>query len=223
MYPSHLIYKSLLQREPLFKGETKCVFCKSPAPKNLKKVIKNTFTDLDYLQKGEGVCEACEFVLTDRKENSVRKMSAIFHEKGFLRFTALELADILFNFPKEIEPPFFFHLSYSKKKHLFFKGKVSFNKEEFWIQTDEGGFYFEPHRWKNVFKDIQNLYSIPEKEKSKKNPKTFFTKEEILTLNPNPRKVIEFGIEEFFTIKKRLEKVKNTLEYNMLVYAVRPK
>ena len=224
MYVSHLIYRSLNNTYPKFRGDEKCVFCGKLAEDNIKKVIKKTFTGLPYLKQGGGVCAACEYCLTDRKKNSIRKMSAIFYEGGFLRFTALELADILFNFPKEVKIPFYFQLSYSKKKHTFYKGQLSFSKDEFFVQTDEEGFWFRPDEWRKVFELIQKLYSVPEKEKGKKNPKTYFTKDEILTLKvENLNKIIEFGADEFMQIKKRLEEVNKTPEYKMLVYAVRPK
>ena len=151
MYPSHLIYESFFKKPPEFKGNGKCVFCGKPAPKNYSKIIKNTFTDIDYLKDGDGVCIACEFAITDRKENSCRKMSAIYHKGGFIRFTALELIDLLFNPSNLPEPPFFFALSYSKKKHLFYKGVVSLSENIFWIQTDDAGFGFEPKRWEKVY------------------------------------------------------------------------
>jgi hypothetical protein len=217
MTVSELIYFAENQKLPEYKGDTTCVFCGKPAQKNLKKVIKKTFTDLDYLQKGEGVCEACKFCLDDK--NAIRKKSAVYHKGGVLKFTALELEDIVFNLDKyNIEPPFFFAVSYSKKKHMFYKGDLSFNFKKFFIQTDDIGFEFDVNEYKEVFNLIKELYTqIPGKKQ------TYFTKGEIMSLSPPIYKIKNFGLDRFYEIKQKLEKYRKNPAYEMLVYAVRIK
>ena len=215
MTVSELIYLAETGKNPEYKGDTKCVFCGAKAEKNLKKVIKKTFTDLDYLQEGEGVCEACKFCLDDK--NSIRKKSAVYHKDGVLKFTALELEEIVFNLDKyDIKPPFFFAVSYSKKKHMFYKGKLSYDFKKFYIQTDDIGFEFDVNEYKEVFKLIKRLYT---KIKGKK--QTYFTKGEIMSLDPPIHKIKQFGVEEFFKIKAELQKYNKSPAYEMLVYAVR--
>jgi len=215
MTVSELIYLAEKKEKPRYKGKGKCVFCGKEAEKNLKKVIKKTFTDLEYLQNGNGVCEACRFCLDDK--NAIRKKSAVYHLGGVLKFTALELEDIVFNLDKyNICPPFFFAVSYSKKKHMFYKGKLSYNIKKFYIQTDDIGFEFDVEEYKEVFKLIKTLYT---KIKGKK--QTYFTKGEIMSLDPPIHKIKQFDAEEFFKIKQKLQKYHKSPAYEMLVYAVR--
>ncbi len=231
MTPSKIIYRAMNGADPVYTGDTICKFCGMPAERNAKRYIKPTFTDIHFLGPGDGVCTACVFALDDRRgqENtmpSCRKMSAIYTLHGYHKFDALSAFELMMDPQKagvQDGEPFLFFLNYSKKKHLFYKARVSFSTRSFWVQTDNIGFMFSPDEWKDVANMVQELYSYSKEEAKKKNPMTYFTKAEILSLMPSLHRIEKFGANRFFAIKESLMMYKSHPAYEAIVYGIRPK
>ena len=110
------------------------------------------------------------------------------------------------------------YITTSYKKHGSFKTRINHRKDKIYIQFEETGVWLIREDAKKILKQIEILYSIPDCEVKKKQPKSFFTKDEILYGNYSMHRVRAFGTAELMDVETFLSEFRDSPQYALLIY-----
>jgi CRISPR type IV-associated protein Csf1 len=162
---------------------------------SLKDCISSNFNDFGYfVSKSDYICPECDFCLKD--ENSLRKINFICNKDFFKKLTKSEALEFI-KYPPE--PPFYFQVTYSNKKHIFFKGKLNDRKDEFYISTDQGNVLISKKIFFPIYESCLELYNAG------------FSKKEIASGEFKKLKLIDvFGMEKLLNISNSIDIFRNT-------------
>jgi len=181
-----------------------------------KKIFSSSYTNFDLLRNksSKTLCECCVVVM---KTLSFRQSSWIANVKGITLFKRDEAAKILFS---EKEIPFSIYITTSFKKLGQLKATTSHNSNVFNVQFEEIQLLFDVEKLRETWEIVRLFYSIPEKEQEKKNPCSFFTKEEMRTGNYKFNRIRNFGLPEWREKEKTLKKKRGSSAFELLLYIV---
>mgnify|MGYP001612724581 FL=1 len=181
-------------------------------------VLSSAFNNWDCLQNAgsEWICNACAWCFCKH----LRCSSLIVTENEIGKIKREDVAATLFSPPK---PPFVLMITYSFKKHNAIRARISLSQKNYHIRIEDKECWFDVDVWKPVFENMQTLYSVMDSEKEKKEPKTWFTKKEILTGAYQINRVMSFGREKLFEIDAKLKQYRGQVAYELLVYALNVK
>jgi len=161
----------------------------------------------------EWICGACAFCLT----REIRLSSFVATESQLIKFKKGEIEYYIFNPP---DPPFAMAITYSYKKHLAIRARISMSKENYHIRIEEKECWFAPAKLKPLYDVMLKLYAIPESEKGKAQPRTWFTKAEMLTGNYRLGRIMAYGRDNLYTDEAMLKPYRGQIAFELLVYAL---
>jgi len=183
-----------------------------------KDLIKSTFTDHQYLRYHSDYVSLEVALTIENWEGRVglRSYSFIATENNL---TFLDRSEILKYVVKPPENSFIFCVTFSHKKHIAFKSKLNSNSEKFTITTDLGDVFIDLKDDMNLIKTINDWYTIIKGQEDKKQPQTYFTKQNILgETEPIQERILLYGINRFINQDKFLNKYRNTLKLKLLTH-----
>lgn len=160
--------------------DTVCCFTAEPIQRgvNKKHVIKNTFTDHDYIKRPDsqfvGV-DTAKLIMsvfpTGKKDprgkdpkdgyNALRSYSFIATETELRLLKHTDLLDAIL---APYEGDFVIGVSFTNKKHIAFKAALNSNTERFIVSTDAGNVHIERVLFNRLLEVASRWYSIPPSE-----------------------------------------------------------
>lgn len=186
---------------------------------HVKDAIASAFTDTNLavvpqsqticgscvaLMKREAWEQACEkhghspyFPVKDDKKPALANWmfsSHVFSSDGWVRPERKDIADVLLNPPT---PPFVITLADVGKKHVIFKAKPSYSRDDFFVSIDEQVIMVNRARFSEVLTLVEQAYQ-------------YFSKDSILTGNYNQAVVMKVGISVWRGYEDELVKVRKT-------------
>ena len=217
-FPTHLIYDAMgappIDAAP---ADGICCLCGSVLGEwERKRFIKEGFTNQDQLRASDSqaVCSACAVCLDEPK---MRTSSWIAVPCGLRWLKRDDFWSLLFS---RIPTPFVLYFTTSFKKHGSFKALINYSSDEFYVQFEETGITFRPEQWREPARTIQALYSVAPTEQWKKQPRTWFTKEEIRTGNYRQHRIREYGLDRWHEMETIISPLRPSPVFGMLVHAV---
>lgn len=172
----------------------KCAICRKK--KKCKKILKKTFTDLDYLQ-GRFFCKNCIKLFN----NKWLKTSFYWTKKNKRKIKQNQFYNLINN----LKFPCLISFSESKKKHRLFRSKWSINKNKVYISLDNGNVIL------NLNKDLKLLNYLQK----------FYLKYNIQKkwlLNIFPIEIIKkIGFKQYLFFLKKTKYIKQTKKYKFFI------
>lgn len=204
--------------------DTICLFTGQKITKGIhrKHVIKSTFTDLEFLKFDSDyvsldVASTMTNILPGKtRPVSLRNYSFLAIEKELKLLKNSELLPFLVAPP---EPPFFFCISFNNKKHLAFKAKLNFSRENFLITTDIGDCLIEKSKVEEILPVIQKWYTVISEKADTKAEPTYFTKDEILKGSKNYKRIESYP-GNYFQEDQFIQKYRGTMLLKILVHCL---
>ena len=218
--PQDLIYSAF--GRPTFDHHTaegRCCLCGiHEGVYDRKRSIKTGFTDFAYLKapESQAICPACASVFT---EPLLKRKSWIVFPDRIEYLPRDVLWTLLFGWRSD-ETPFAIYITTSWKKHGSFKTRINYSWTKYYVQFEQVGLEFEPALWRAVGQTMELFYSIPKQEEHKKQPKSFFTKDQIRTGVYPQYRVRAFGLKAFEEAEGLLAPVRTQSAFPMLVFAL---
>lgn len=221
MTPTEIIHRGL--GAPKYEGgaEVSGLCCVCGATGTLaadKNIIKMGFTDWDYLsQPYTAVCEPCAVCLTEPK---LRRSSFLANPEQVLWLGREDIWDVLFHDKPPLTPPFVMYVTTSWKKHGSIKTRTNNNWESFCVQFEELGVVVEPASLTKLSKALGVFYSVPPEHAHKKQPSTYFTKDQIRTGIYPVHRIQETGLDTFFQNERIIQNYRRTPVFGLLLWAL---
>lgn len=184
-----------------------------------KDFLKSSFTNWDVLKSPESqtICPACAGCLSI---NPLRKSSWVATCTELRYLKREEMSTAIFG---ELPFPNAIYITTSYKKHGSFKTRINHMAEKIYIQFEETGVLLNREEAKKILGIIELLYSIPQCEDQKKQPKSFFTKDEILHGNYAMHRMRAFGTGELAEIETALRAHRGSPQFSLLIYIANKK
>lgn len=132
------------------------------------------------------MCAECTFCLSNKP---LRMYSILASPGGLIHPIRREWRDTLLNPP---EPPFVLCLATSGQKHLHFKTRTNYKRDDYWILLEETPMQVNIAKLTSLLDIIEQLY-------------TNFTKDEIRTGNYNVSRIKTFGTTKWEDLESRIE------------------
>lgn len=227
---TQFIYDSLGRPQITGKPNTgQCCMCGSDKGEmGSKDFLKTSFTNWDVLKSpgSQSICYACAACMNT---NALRKSSWIATGTELRYLKRGDVAGAIFGTDvraKDFLPlqiPNAIYITTSYKKHGSFKTRINHMADKLYIQFEETGVLINREEAKKVLSIIELLYSIPECEEQKKQPKSFFTKDEILHGNYAMHRMRAFGIGELTEIETALKPHRGSPQFSLLIYIANKK
>lgn len=192
---------------------------------SLKEVIKDTFTDHSYLKYNSEYASieiaASMANIIEGKQGliSLRNFSFIVNDYKLVLLKNSEIMDYILN---PIKPPFRFCISFSNKKHLYFKSKINLSKEFYTVTTDLGDCEVSVGRIKKIFPILQKWYTVIPGKEDTTQKETWFTKQDILHGSRNFKRIEQYGY-DYFEENQILNLYRNTLFLKILTHCLTKK
>lgn len=152
----------------------------------IKKVLSSNFTDTDILKPGDIVCIYCSACIGFLKKNTetLRCTSFICTKENLIKLKREDCYKYIIHPP---DPPFAFGVTRSYKKHIAYKTIINYEKDIFYIRTDNYTVKIKRKEDAKLLKIISKWYT----RKSK--TQTYFTKNEIMNGCMNIKKIKDYG------------------------------
>lgn len=205
-----------------YAGVCKMCGCQINAGVHISNAInKSTFMDFQYFRHvSDYLCVNCVSVMGKINGTYLRNYSFICTDAELRILKRENILELILNPPA---PPFVFTVSYSNKKHIAFKAGIQQCRDIFIVSTDIGDVQIDRQKAISIVNIIQCWYSIiPEKTQTKQQP-TWFTKDDILHGCKNTKRIIDYGIEKYFTENQQIEQWRGTSLLKLLVFALNKK
>lgn len=197
-----------------------CVFCGNESTGE-PFTVKSTFTDLDKLQPGQIVCNACAFFLEEQSEKLAHKLNKekpqrmrnyshfivcnewIPLSKGNKsRMTELLLSD---PFPELAA------IASSGQKHIVFRATHNpQGASAGWVQFEEQKIWVNPIDLKALLTTIEQLYVT-------------FSKSEIETGNYYPKRILDYGLKQWQEDEQKLKKKRGSALFDLAIFLAQRK
>lgn len=187
--------------------QDRCFLCGEQIQEGIptKHVFSDVFTDWNRSRYpiGTHVCPACSFtILTNpRNRTSLRNFSFVAEEKLHLP-NRVEMRQFLVEPP---EPPFLIVLAVSQKKHLAFKGTVSYNSEIYTVMLEETEVIINRKEFTRLLAIVEHFLFA-------------FTKTEIQTGQYNQQRVLKFGIDRWEWFEEQVKPYRGTELLNVVMF-----
>jgi CRISPR type IV-associated protein Csf1 len=193
--------------------EDKCCLCgieKANKFENKKNILSKSFTDYNRMKYrcSEKICNYCIKLLNDDymespkgKRCGLRLYSYIVENNKFKIIDMSEKINYLFNYQFKI--PFLLCFSKTGKKHIFYKAKLSYSKNNFWVCTEENNILFEREKYIEIYNIVNNLFQLG------------ISKDELKSCIINIKKIYKFNI-DFNNIIK-IKKYKDNQCYELII------
>lgn len=218
MTPQELIYRALGKPDVTAGASSgHCCLCGAPnGSLDRKPFVKDGFTNLDRLAAPDSpaICPPCAYIFVNPK---LRQSSWIMTEERAIWLKREDIWHYLFD--ECPAPPTVWYVTTSYKKHGSFKSRVNYSKACTYIQYEETGVSFRHDYWRPVADAVQLLYSVPKEDEGKANPRTFFTKDEILHDTFSQPHIRAFGVDEFMALSGLLRQYRPQPGFGLVVYA----
>jgi hypothetical protein len=182
---------------------------------NIKKteIIGGSFTNLDLLRNtNESICNYCAIVA---KEPLFRRSSFVAYEDKIVEMKREEIANNFFNVGKA---PFCFYVTTSFKKLGQWKVKLNNDINNFTLQFEELKVGVNITIAKTMYDIIEDFYSIKKGDEEKKQPSSWFSKDEIKLGNYKMYKIREYGINNFQEKENQIKEYRTSPLFNFLIY-----
>lgn len=202
------------------KNPVKCAFCGiGQGVVRFKDVFGSGFTNQDRLSNptSDYVCMPCWGCFRSENARQLRISSWIATQHDIVFLKRDMIADVLFC---EKATPFCFYVTSSFKKIGAAKVSTNNDSRHFVLQFEEIPIVVDCNEHKPLFDVIDLFYSIPESEIEKKQPSSFFTKDEMRTGNYKFHRIREFGIEEWREKESVIRKYRGSAILELLLLVV---
>lgn len=165
------------------------------------KAIKPTFTNKDLARAPESksVCADCVFCLSQKE---LRFYSILATETGMMHPGRAEIKALLLNPP---EPPFVLTIAVSGQKHLTFRARVAYSREQFPVQFEEMQVIVQPEQLAQLLDPIENLYTV-------------FSKDEILTGRYSQGRMRQIGLTTFQQLENQIADKRGSRLFELAVF-----
>ncbi|MBA2878028.1 hypothetical protein HNR63_001082 [Anoxybacillus kamchatkensis] len=189
------------------KIDSRCFLCGETIQEGIatKHVFSDVFTDWNRSRYpiGTHVCPACSFTILTNPKNrtSLRNFSFVAEEKLHLP-NRVEMRQFLVEPP---EPPFLIVLAVSQKKHLAFKGTVSYNREIYTVMLEETEVIINRKEFTRLLAIVERFLFA-------------FTKTEVQTGQYNQQRVLKFGIDRWEWFEEQVKPYRGTELLNVVMF-----
>lgn len=182
--------------------DTQCYLCGKEITEGFprKTVIKPTFTDTPYARapRSQAVCQACTFCLSNKPLRMYSILATSTQLKHPIRG---EWRDTLLYPP---DPPFVLALATSGQKHLHFKTRTNYKRDDYWVLLEEMPTQVNIAKLTSLLDVIEQLY-------------TTFTKDEIRSGNYNVSRIKAFGTDRWEKLENEIEKERGLRLFELAV------
>lgn len=208
MRNSELIYKAagFPKIECIENINEKCFICGTNLNEgvHVKNIIGQKFTNFDICKNKESkyVCKECSYCM---KEAKIRRSNFIACESKIIYLKKNDLEEYLFNLDKFITVPFVVGLTRSFKKHNFFRCRVNYDLNTFYIREEEKEYLFNVNEMKILYEKLNEAYLQ-------------FSKEELQSGNYNVFGIENFGIDKFNEYESVFKEFRGTHQFSLLLY-----
>lgn len=176
----------------------------------------SAFTNTDRLLNPSSSV-VCQYCYTALREPTLRSSSWIISPSGVHYFKREDTSLVLFGAK---DAPFILYVTTSFKKIGQAKVKLNFDVNDFVLQFEEIPVRFVPRDLEKAWESMRIFYSIPKSEEEKAQPKSFFTKKEILTGDFHYQRISAFGIDRWREIDREIAPLRNGAVLDLLLYAL---
>lgn len=189
------------------KIQDRCFLCGEQIQEGIptKHVFSDVFTDWNRSRYpiGTHVCPACAFTILTNPNGrvSLRNFSFVAADKLYLP-NRIEMRQFLLEPP---EPPFLIVLAVSQKKHLCFKGTVSYNREIYTVMMEETEVIINRKEFTRLLAIVEHFLFA-------------FTKTEIQTGQYNQQRVLKFGIDRWEWFEEQVKPYRGTELLNVVMF-----
>jgi hypothetical protein len=186
-----------------------------------KHLIKNTFTDHDYIRFNSGYSSieaaACisPIIKGSKGLNALRNYSYIVTDNRMALLKREEIEPIILNPPK---CRFVLCVTYSNKKHTAYKATINYNSLDFIVCTDIGSVTVRKSDIDIVFPVIKKWYSVINGKENSSSKPTYFTKKDILFGCNDNSKISRYGLGRYFKENAVIEKYRQTPFLKLLTH-----
>lgn len=193
-----------------------CAFC-GVREGNIKRssVRSVGFIDSSVIRKGDSqvACRPCYAM----SNYSLRTCSWIASKGGLLLFRREDLAAVIF-MHSEIETPFVFYVTTSQKKLGQIKVQLNSDYRRYKLLFEEIHLDICPDELRPLWDVLSLMYSYPVEEEEKAQPKTFFTKVELVTGNYQMNRIRQFGLDDWRTAEAFISQWRGSGQMSLLIY-----
>jgi len=208
-------------KKPIEQCENKCAFTNLDITEGvrLKKLLATGFTDSEYI-KNDSEFASVDLIkcYTDILKNNKGKISGLRNysflctDTGLRLLKKVDFIPLMLDLPK---PPFILAYSFNNKKHISYKSRINYNKEEYFISTDTlGNVKIYNQLFLELYPIIQSWYTRNKETHSINN--TYFTKSEILQGSENLKKIKEYGFQKFKKENEILSRHRRSLYFTLI-------
>jgi hypothetical protein len=189
------------------KIQDRCFLCGEQIQEGIptKHVFSDVFTDWNRSRYpiGTHVCPACAFTILTNPNGrvSLRNFSFVAADKLYLP-NRIEMRRFLLEPP---EPPFLIVLAVSQKKHLAFKGTVSYSRDIFTVMLEETEVIVNRKEFARLLAIVEHFLFA-------------FTKTEITTGEYNQQRVLKFGIDRWEWFEEQVKSYRGTELLNVVMF-----
>lgn len=182
---------------------------------NIKKseIVSSSFTNFDLFRNiNDSVCDYCAIVA---REPLFRRSSFIAYNDHIVEMKRDQIEEKFFNIENI---PFCFYITTSFKKLGQYKVKINNDKNNFIVQFEELKVDVYLPFAKKIYEVIEDFYSIKTGEEDKKQPASWFSKEEIKNNWYKPHKIRAYGIELFYEKEALISEYRYSPLFDLLIY-----
>jgi CRISPR type IV-associated protein Csf1 len=210
---SKIIVEAIEQKNYKDNIEGQCCMCGIEKANNFEtreKILSKSFNgyvDMKY-RNSNLICDYCQKLLNDNyldspkgKRCGLRLYSFIIENKKFKTIDMKQKIDYLFNYKYQI--PFLLCFSKTGQKHIFYKARLSYNENKFWVCTEENNILFERNKYKDIYKIVNNLFQLG------------ISKDELKSCVINPKKISKYQLS--FNDIVKIKKYKNNQCYELII------
>lgn len=175
-----------------------------------KKILSTSFTDYNYMKYriSNYICGYCEKLLSNKyldsptgKKCGLRLYSYIIQNNNF---SIIDMKNkIKYLFDVKYQNNFLLCFSKSGKKHIFYKAKLSYDNNTFFVCTEDYNIIFDRKKYKKIFEISNELFQKG------------ITKNELLACVIDPKKIYTYKIDYDKIIQ--LKKHKHDRCYELII------
>jgi len=208
-------YPEILKTINIFEGDFTCAFSGAKVKKVVKtdEVFKDNFVVLDafrHMESGHIDYRIAILLANYNNHSGLRNHCIIAYEDEMEIISYSTFAEKVFAIKKV---PFEVVFSFTLKKHIAYKATQQFDIDNFIIYTDRGEAIFKRSEINEWYPIVKRWYSEYKKEKS------YFTQSQIAGKTEiAPSQIMNYGKKRFFEEDKILDKYRNTLIFELLIF-----
>ena len=191
----------------------RCCLCgctESQSMKLRKDILSKSFNGYVDMKNrvSEYICNYCETLLNDNYMKSPKGNRCGLRLYSFIvennQFKIIDMRQkIYYLFEHEFKLPFLLCFSATGKKHIFYKSKLSYGINTFFVCTEDNNIFFDRHKYKYIYEKINKFFQLG------------VTKDELKTCIIDPKKINKYQLNfnDIYLIKK----YKNDQCYQLII------